>query len=308
MIVDLHTHIFPPELRAQRQAYLERDAWFGRLYANPKARMATAEELIAAMDAAGVDVAVTFGFGWADPGLCRLSNDYTLAAVHRYPGRLVGLAVVNPASREAEAEIARTAAAGLRGIGELMPDGQGFALDDARTLAPTLEAAGALGWPVLTHASEPVGHLYAGKGRASLEPALRLASHFPDVTLVLAHWGGGLPFYELMPEVRAALAHVYYDTAASPLLYDDAIFPLLSGLVGDKILWGTDYPLLDPARFLARVRGSGLAGEALDKLLGANAARLLGLDRPANPPSGGATPAEADPRSPHRPQGPPGHG
>ncbi len=277
MIVDFHTHIFPPEIIQERARYLERDAWFGRLYANPRARMAKAEELLAAMDAGGVSVAVTFGFGWADPGLCRLANDYVAEAVRAHPDRLVGFAVVNPARPGAEAEIARASAAGLAGVGELMPDGQGYALGDVATLAPTMDAARTLGWPVLSHATEPVGHDYPGKGMATLAAAQRLAAACPETTLVLAHWGGGLPFYELMPEVRRILARVYYDTAASPFLYDDAVFPLAAGLVGDKILFGTDYPLLEPRRLLARVRATALGGEALARVLGKNAARLLGL-------------------------------
>lgn len=277
MIVDSHTHIFPPEVIRQRDLYRRRDAWFGALYADPRARLATADELIQAMDAAGVDVAVTFGFGWADPGLCRLANDYTLAAVRAHPGRLVGLAVVNPRSPEAVAEIERCAAGGLRGVGELMPDGQGYALGDVDTLAPLMEAAQALGWPVLTHATEPVGHRYPGKGRPSLEGAVRLASRFPETTLILAHWGGGLPFYELMPEVRAALANVYYDTAASSFLYNDAIYALASRLVGERLLFGSDYPLLAPGRLLERVRAAGLPAESLAAMLGKNAARLYSL-------------------------------
>ena len=279
MILDSHTHIFPPEIIARREQYLAREPWFGRLYAGPKAKMATAEQLIAAMDAAGVDCAATFGFGWRDPGLCRLSNDYVLEAARTYPGRLIGLAVVNPAAPGAEDEIARTAGTGaFRGVGELMPDGQQCTLADLTLLAPVMEAAQALGWPVLTHASEPVGHDYPGKGCPSLASAVCLARRFPQATIILAHWGGGLFFYELMPEVRRALACVYYDTAASPLLYDDAIFGLAMDLAGDKILFGTDYPLLGPQRFLARVRGTGIADKALEKLLGGNAARVFGLE------------------------------
>ncbi len=277
MIVDAHTHIFPPDLIRGRERYLERDAWFGRLYANPKARMATAEDLVGTMDASAVDVAVTFGFAWADPGLCRLANDYVAEAVRAHPGRLVGFAVVNPARPGAEAEMARCAAAGLAGVGELMPDGQGYSLADLGLLAPVMDGARAMGWPVLTHASEPVGHDYPGKGRPSLAAAVRLAQRFPATTLILAHWGGGLPFYELMPEVRRALAHVYYDTAASPYLYDDAVFPLAAGLAPGRILFGSDYPLLGPGRFLDRVRCSGLVGDELAGVLGKNAARLLGL-------------------------------
>ncbi len=293
MIVDFHTHVFPPEIIAHRQAYLERDRWFERLYGEPRARLATAEDLLAAMDAAGIEAAVTFGFAWADQGLCRLANDYVAEAVRAHPGRLIGLAVLNPAAPGAEAEVARAFAAGLRGLGELMPDGQSYALGDVDVLAPTIEAAQALGWPILVHTSEPVGHSYPGKGSPSLAPAVQLATRFPEARLVLAHWGGGLLFYELMPEVRAALAHVYYDTAASPYLYDDAIFPLASHLVGDRVLFGSDYPLLSPARFLARVRASGTSGEALTAFLGGNAARLLGLGEDTAPRRPGTVPGEA---------------
>ncbi len=298
MIVDSHTHVFPPEIIAHRQAYLERDRWFGLLYGGPQARLATAEDLLAAMDASGIDAAVTFGFAWADQGLCRLANDYVADAVRAHPGRLIGLAVVNPAAPGAEAELARAAAAGLRGLGELMPDGQGYSLGDVRVLAPAIAAAQALAWPTLVHTSEPVGHSYPGKGSPSLASAVELATRFPEARLVLAHWGGGLLFYELMPEVRAALANVFYDTAASPYLYDDAIFPLASRLAGDRVLFGSDYPLLSPTSFLRRVRASGLSGEALAAFLGGNAERLFGLEegeppgRPSTAP--GATMAGKD--------------
>ena len=277
MIVDAHTHIFPPEIAANRERFRLQDAWFARLYASPKARLSTAEDLVAAMDEAQVDVAVVCGFGWADAGLCRLHNDYIASAVQAHRGRLVGLAVVNPRTSAAPAELARAASLGLAGIGELMPDGQGYSLADADTLAPIAEAAGALGWPVLTHACEPVGHDYAGKGAPSLAAALSLAQAFPSLTLILAHWGGGLLFYELMPEVRRALARVYYDTAASPLLYDDRIYRLGDDLAPGRVLYASDWPLLPMARCLAQVRAAGLSPSALASVLGKNAAVAFGL-------------------------------
>jgi predicted TIM-barrel fold metal-dependent hydrolase len=107
---------------------------------------------------------------------------------------------------------------------------------------------------------------------------LQLASNFPDLTIVLAHWGGGLPFYELMPEIRDALRNVYYDTAASTYLYSFDIFKTVTGITGaHRVLWGTDYPLLSQAKFLARVRACGLSREDMDAILGGNAARLLRL-------------------------------
>jgi predicted TIM-barrel fold metal-dependent hydrolase len=103
------------------------------------------------------------------------------------------------------------------------------------------------------------------------------AQAFPEATIVCAHWGGGLPFYELMPEVRSALGNVYYDTAASPLLYDASILPLLARLVPHKICFGSDFPLLRPARYLQRFCAAGLKHDSLQAVLERNAATILAL-------------------------------
>ncbi len=278
MIIDAHTHLAHPDVIAHRERYLERDDWFRQLYSHPKAKLAIAEQLIAEMDAAGVDRSLVTGFAWADMGLCRQDNEYVMDAVRRYPDRLIGFAVVNPAAgREAADEVARCAAGGLRGVGELMPDAGGYRLDDEAVMAPLVEAVTAHHLPILTHTSEPAGHLYPGKGHVTPDVVARFVRRFPGVTLICAHWGGGLPFYELMPEAKEMLANVYYDTAASLYLYDDRIFPLGAQLAPGKVLFATDYPLIGQQRFLARVRASGLEGPALDGVLGGNAARLLGL-------------------------------
>ncbi len=277
MIVDFHTHIFPPDLCANRDRYLERDRWFRTLYSDPRARMATAEDLIAALDEAGVDMAVTFGFAWADEDLCREHNDYVLDAVRRYPGRLVGFAVVQPlAGHQAMADAGRALDQGLRGIGELMPDGQGYTWDD-EAVQPFVRFVAGRGVPLLTHANEGPGHDYPGKGGVGPAMLYRLALRHPDLVLVCAHWGGGLPFYELMPEVRAACRNVYYDTAASVFLYDDAIYRVAQACAPGKALFGSDYPLVRPGRYLRRIRALGLPPEVEAALLGGMAARLVGL-------------------------------
>jgi len=273
-IIDFHTHVFPPEIIAQRKAYLQRDDWFRRLYADPRASMVTADDLIASMDKSGVDASVTFGFSWADQGLCRAANDYVLESVSRWPDRLFGFALVNPAAPGAPEEIERCMRKGLCGLGELMPDAQGYALDDPRLDDVVRLMAG---WkrPVLIHSGEPVGHSYPGKSTSTVQGFYRLALRHPEAVLVAAHWGGGLLFYELMPEVRQALRNVYYDTAASLYLYQDAIFALAAQIVPEKALFGTDYPLIDQERFLQHIRGSGLSADAQQAMLGSNAARLL---------------------------------
>jgi len=273
-VVDFHTHIFPPDVIARREHYRQRDRWFGQLYANPGSRLATAKDLVGSMDESGVDRSVAFGFAWADPGLCRETNDYILESVSRWPDRLIGFAQVNPAASGAASELQRCMELGLRGLGELMPEGQGFTLED-----PGLDelVEHMAGWqrPTLIHAGEPVGHSYAGKSRCTLNSFYALAQRHPQAMLIAAHWGGGLLFYELMPEVAQVLANVYYDTAASPLLYQDSIFAVSAQIAPHKVLFATDFPLLRQGPMLRRVRQCGLSAEALEAVLGSNALRLL---------------------------------
>ena len=280
MLVDAHAHIFPPRFRERRDDLLRRDATFRELYASPRVTLATAEDLVVALDEASFDAAVAVGIGWEDLELAREANDYVADAVARHPGRLVGFCGVNPRWGEAAlAEAERGAAAGLRGLGELHPDTQGFVLDDAALLQPLMSLALRLRMPVLTHASEPVGHVYAGKGSTTPERLLRFVEAHPDNAIIAAHWGGGLPFYALMSEVAGTIGNLYFDSAASPLLYDGRVFQTVAGLVGaDHVLFGTDFPLVSHARLRRQVRDSALSPEDAALVLGGSAARLLGLD------------------------------
>ena len=131
---------------------------------------------------------------------------------------------------------------------------------------------------VLTHASEPVGHIYPGKGAATPGLLYSFIASFPDVPVVCAHWGGGLPFYTLMPEVRVALENVYFDTAISPFLYRPEIYHQVSQLVGaDRILFGSDYPVITQGRILKEIDSAGLPEEEKNMILSGNACRLLGI-------------------------------
>ena len=277
MIVDFHTHIFPPWLIEQRERYLQRDATFAELFADPKAKMATAEELIEAMDEDGVDRSVAMGIGWTDQGVAREVNDYIIESVGRYPERIVGFASISPAWGSAAVhEAERCADSGLRGIGELHPDSQGYDIGDEKTMAPLMEVARQRGLIVTTHSSEPVGHTYAGKGETTPAKLWRFVQSFPDNTIVCAHWGGGLPFYALMPEVAESLANVYFDSAASPFLYRPEVFESVKGLVGvERILMGSDFPLLRASRLVTQVEESGLSQDDKAAILGGNAEKLL---------------------------------
>ncbi len=278
VIVDCHTHVFPPEFAADREKLARTCRYFGLLYSNPKRRMAAATDVISSMKRSGVDRSVVFGFPWTDAGLRRASNDYVVEAAAKSGGRLLPFAVVDPRDPvDVRAEIERLAPLGLRGIGEIAPDGQGFRLDDAKLMRPVMEIAGERKFVVTVHASEPVGHDYPGKGTATPEALVRFAAAFPEARIIASHWGGGALFYEMMPEVAQTLTNVCYDSAASSYLYDDRIFRLAAALVPRKILFGTDFPILAQHLLLKRSRAALQDSPALAAFLGGNAERLLGL-------------------------------
>ena len=282
-VVDSHCHILPDTFSERYGELVAKDATFAALFPKPNPKMATGEGLLKAMDAAGVSHAVVMGMGWKTKEVAWEVNDYLAEAVAREPGRLTGFGSVNPAwGKEAAAEILRCADMGLRGVGELHPDTQGFDVTDADVMRPAMGELRELGWPVVVHSSEPVGHVYPGKGSTTPDRLYRFIETFPENVIVCAHWGGGLPFYYMMPEVPKVLSNVYFDSAASPFLYGPEVFERVAQLIGaERILFGTDYPLINHRRLLRQVLGSGLPEADQRAILGGNAAGLLGTGVPS---------------------------
>ncbi|NQT05418.1 MAG: amidohydrolase [Dehalococcoidia bacterium] len=279
MIIDFHAHVFPPRVKQKRGQYIDRDPCFALLYSQKEARIATTEDLIDSMDKAGIDISVIVNFGWITHELCVETNDYILESIARHPKRLIGFVTVQPQSVDAAiAEIERCAQGGARGIGEMRPDMQLLDFNDESIISPFMEAIKKHRLILLTHASEPVGHDYPGKGIITPDVLYPFLTAYPDVTIVCAHWGGGLPFYALMPEVPKALQNVYFDTAASPFLYQPQIYSLVSQLVGaDKILFGSDYPLMPQTRLLQEINSAAINEEEKSLILSGNASRILKL-------------------------------
>lgn len=289
-VVDAHVHAFPNEVIVSRDALVHRDHWFGELYVNPAAKLTNADDLLASMDLAGIDHSVIGGFPWSDPGRCRAHNDWMAEVCAASRDRLSWLGIVVPQHAGADREAERCFELGAVGIGELNADGQGFDLGDVAAIDSVIETCVAAQRPMLLHSTEPVGHDYPGKGGATPDRLLRFLAAYPDLDVVLAHWGGGLPFYELMPEVAATCRRVRYDTAASPYLYRHDILGVVSALVGpERILWGSDFPVLGQQRFLRRTRATPLPVDDLDLILGGTARSVYRLPIPDHPLEGRAT-------------------
>ena len=280
MIIDFHTHVFPPWIKNNRNHYTNNDPILASIYSSPKAQIATTDDVIDSMDGDGIDISVVLNINWSTHELCVATNDYIMESIARFPKRLIGFGAVQLQSPDAAlAEVERCARGGIRGIGEVRPYSPGFDISDQGILKTFIDALTDHNMILLTHASEPVGHQYAGKGSITPDVLYPLITGFPELKLVCAHWGGGLPFYALMPEVKTALNNVFFDTAASPFLYTPQIYQQVIDITGaDKILFGTDYPLMPQGRVLTEVRSLNLPEETEGLILSGNARRLLGLE------------------------------
>ena len=277
MIIDFHTHIFPRDIRQNREKLFPSEPAFQLLYQSAKSCLIGATDLIEAMDENRVDKSVVFGFPWKNSAVFKPHNDYILEMVQKYSDRLIGFGCFEPAGKNVVAEAERCIAAGVSGIGELAFYQTGIDESALDRLAPIMELCVGRDLPVLIHTNEPVGHEYHGKTPITMAQIYRLINRFPRNKIVLAHWGGGIFFFSLLKkEVKESLKNVYFDTAASPYLYDSEIYQIADKIMGvDKILFGSDYPLLPPTRYFSEMAQAGLTKIQLGKISGENAGQLL---------------------------------
>lgn len=279
MRVDVHTHIFPPEIVQDRHRFFDGEPAFQALYDSPRARLATAESLLEAMTRDHVDHAVAFGFPWQSSNLATRHNDYVLESAARYAPALIPLGCVNPLGPDSSREAERCLRLGARGLGELAIYGEVRAQVALEAFPDLIACCRAHDAVMLVHANEPVGHRYPGKTRLGLDFYYALARLAAGMPLVLAHWGGGLGFFEMLKrEAPEILKDVYYDTAASPFLYKPSIYACMAAMVGkEKILFGSDYPLIAPGRYFQEMTEAAISSREMSAITGENAAGLFGI-------------------------------
>lgn len=279
MIIDSHTHLFPEQVRNDRSLFFDKEPEFKLLYNSPRAKISTISELIDTMNIHGVDISVVSGFPWRNPDTARKNNDYILEAVQAHPDRIKGLACFDLTWEGAADEAIRCMDAGLSGVGELAFYLSGIDETAIKLLTPVMAALREHGnRPCMIHTNEPVGHPYPGKTPVTLEQIDCLTRAFPDNRIILAHWGGGIFFYHVMKkQIKENLKNIWYDTAASVFLYDPEIYDMaVQANVIDKVLFGTDFPLLTPDRYYADMDKSAMTTAHKAQVLGENALALYG--------------------------------
>lgn len=276
MIIDFHTHIFSPGLVKNPSEYFDDDT-FSLLYSDEKSKVIDHNDLIKAMDVSNIDYAVAMGFPWKNPKYCDEQNEYLSSVMSSTNNRIISYGSLQLGNQDTiEDQVKHIRDLGLAGIGEVAFYGDGLNDSKSDILNALCSSAMRHSLPVCIHINEPVGHNYTGKHQTDLHTVYSVLQNYRDLTVILAHWGGGLLFYELMKEVKNSLLNVYYDTAASPYLYSDEIYNTAINIIGpEKILFGSDFPLINFSRYIDSIKINIASGRDWEKILGKNAWKIL---------------------------------
>jgi predicted TIM-barrel fold metal-dependent hydrolase len=208
-------------------------------------------------------------------------NEDVLAAARIHRDVMIPFASVNPLRPDAVERVRRLLAGGeVRGF-KLHPPLQEFAPND-RAVYPFYEAVQESRLPVIFHTGHSgIGTGVRGGGGIRLKygaPMLidDVAVDFPDMPIILAH-----PSFPWQDEAISICLHkpqVYIDLSGwSPKYFSRTLVQYANTLLREKLLFGSDYPLITPDRWLRDFAALPIRDEVRRLILKENAIRLLGL-------------------------------
>lgn len=276
--IDVHIH--PPGPKGESLTSSEEAQKYFRA-APPPASVEEMAEYYAKLDVFGVVFAID---DETVSGREPVPNDHIADIARRYPDQFVAFGSIDPwKGRAALREISRCAEElGMKGL-KFMPITQEFFPNDER-FYPIWELAQKLGLVVLIHSGTTgVGAGRPGGGGIKLKYSRPIpyiddiAADFPELKIIMAH-----PSWPWQEEQLAVLVHkpnVYMDLSGwSPKYFQPSLIQYANSLIQDKVLFGSDYPVIMPERWLADFAQAGFRDEVREKILLGNAAKLLDLD------------------------------
>ncbi len=258
MVIDIHTHAWPDKVAQKARENLE------SFFKITMVGTPTVETLLQRMDANAIDISVVCAVASRPEQVIGVNN----WAFGVRSARLKVFASMHPGFARWKEELARVKerADGIK----FQPEFQNFYVDD-ETVFPLYEEIERLGLPVLFHCGEELsGTLLV---RSSPQRVAAVKKRFPALKIIAAHFGG----FRLWKDVEEHLLgeDIYLDTAYFfGNVSDTEAKRLLLGHRADRLLFGTDFPLVDQAKDLQAVRGLGLASDLQEAILWKNASRL----------------------------------
>ena len=212
------------------------------------------------------------------------SNDYLAELVRKYPKQFIAFGSVDPWMGAAAIKEAERCAGdlGLSGL-KFHPSTQRFFPNEQR-FYPLWEAASRLSLPVIFHSGMTgVGANAPGGGGIKFEyckpiPYIDdIAADFPQLTIIMAH-----PAWPWIEEQLAILVHkpnVFMDLSGwSPNYFDPNLIHYCNTRIKTKAMFGSDYAMISPERWLRDFEGAAFTDEVRPLILKENATRVLKLE------------------------------
>lgn len=218
----------------------------------------------------------------AGTGIRRIRNEEIAEAAAANSDIMIAFASIDPHKGKRAAIEARDLIEnhGVKGF-KFHPPLQNFDPSD-RMAWPLYEVIDHYGLPAIFH----TGHSGMGTGmRAGGGVRLRygqpmlvdeVAVTFPDIKIILAH--PGWPWTDESLSMALHKPNVFIDLSGwSPKYFPPQIMRYANTQLGHKFLFGSDYPLLPPERWIAAYDEAGFKPELRERILKTNSATLLGL-------------------------------
>lgn len=245
-------------------------------------QLKTIEEMLEEYSNCGVEALVLFAWDAETTShRPRVSNEFVANVADNYPEHIVGFASVDPHKESAVKDLQYAVGElKLRGL-KLHPQVQAFEPND-RAYYPLYAKCVELGIPVTFH----TGSTYWGAGldggggiklRFS-DPMLLddVAADFPELKLIMAH--PGWPWQDEQLAIAMHKENVYIDLSGwSPKYFQPLLVTYMTRMIPHKFLFGTDYPMLSPQRWLQDFEALRVSPEVRNMVLRDNARKLLKL-------------------------------
>ena len=263
-VTDVHVHVYPDAI-AERAAQS-----VGAYYGVPMAGDGTVSCLRAMIAGSPIARCVIHSVAVKAKNVQHI-NDFIAATVAADPGRLVGFMTMHQDFPDPEGEIDRARALGLRGI-KLHPDMQRVNMDDPRMMR-VFAIAEDRGLPVIVHCGD-YRHDFSHPRRLRA-----VLAAFPRLVVDAAHFGGWSIYeqgYDFLHDQRC-----YVDMSSSMDILGDRRTAELARLFGcGRVLFGSDYPMSDPAEVLRRFARQGLSASEMARMCHENAEGFLANELP----------------------------
>jgi uncharacterized protein len=277
--IDVHTHAWKSALKLDDNLTDSQEA-MGRYF-----RYAPQHQTVPEMAAMYRKLKMAFVVFTVDgeKGASRkITNEEIAELAHQNADVAIPFASINPHRGETGVREARRLIKdfGVKGF-KFHPSVQDFMPND-RVAYPLYEAIAEAKLPALFHTGQTgVGAGTPGGGGIRLKysnPMLLddVAVDFPDMPIILAH--PSFPWQEEALSVATHKPQVYIDLSGwSPKYFPPILVQYANTLLKDKILFGSDYPVIDPQRWIAEFDKLPIKPEVRPLIMKQNAARLLGL-------------------------------